>query len=492
MMAVRDATGRLGRDGFVERHGLWTDAQFAAALQAQRTVDTHGIELVRVSFPDQHGILRGKTLTRDAFEAALECGCSAPSTLVLKDTAHRTVYPVFQPDAVSGVPQLTGVADLVLVPDPTTFRVLPWAPKTAWTLCDIYFPDGSAVPFATRELYKRVLADLAERGYDHLIGLEVEFHVFRLEDPRLGLIDSGQPGEPPVVSVLTHGYQLLTDDQIDRVDDVIQLLRKGLSALNLPLRSLELELGPSQLEATFAPQPGLQAADDMVLFRSAVKQLCRRHGYHATFMSRPNLPNVASSGWHLHQSLVERATGENAFRASSDDFLALSSTGRQFLAGLLEHARGATVFTTPTVNGYKRFKPNSLAPDRIVWGVDNRGAMIRTLGDQGGDAMRLENRSGEPAANPYLYMASQVVAGLDGIDRELELEPATDSPYDVDAPRLPASLMEALDALRDDPLFARRFGQDFVNWIVDLKRSEVDRYLEAVTDWEQREYFDHF
>ena len=192
-MAVRDAAGRLGRGGFVERHELWTDAQFAAALQIQRVVDTQGIDLVRVSFPDQHGILRGKTLTTAAFGDALESGCNAPSTLVLKDTSHRTAYPVFRPHSVSGVPQLTGVADLVLVPDPTTFRVLPWARRTGWVLCDIYFPDGTPVPFSTRELYRRMLAELAERGYDHVVGLEVEFHVFRLDDPRMGIADTDNP-----------------------------------------------------------------------------------------------------------------------------------------------------------------------------------------------------------------------------------------------------------------------------------------------------------
>jgi glutamine synthetase len=491
-MAVRDAAGKLNRGGFVERHSLWTDAQFAAALQVQRVLDTHGIDLVRVSFPDQHGILRGKTLTTAAFEAALESGCTAPSTLVLKDTSHRTAYPVFRPHSVTGVPQLTGVADLVLVPDPTTFRVLPWAERTGWVLCDIYFPDGTAVPFSTRELYRRVLANLTERGLDHIVGLEVEFHVFRLDDPRLSPDDTGQPGSPPLVSPLTHGYQLLTEDQLDRMDEVVQLLSNGLTALDLPLRSLELEFGPSQLEATLAAQPGLDAADSMVLLRSAVKQLCRRHGYHATFMSRPHLPNIASSGWHLHQSLVDHETGENAFAAGPDEYAPLSKLGQSYLAGLLEHARAATVFGTPTVNGYKRFKPNSLAPDRIAWGIDNRGTMIRTVGTHGDPATRLENRSGEPAANPYLYMASQVVAGLDGVDRELDPDPATDDPYGVAAPALPASLGEALDALRDDGLFAERFGADFVSWYLELKRLELDRFLGTVTDWEQREYFDHF
>ena len=230
----------------------------------------------------------------------------------------------------------------------------------------------------------------------------------------------------------------------------------------------------------------------MVLLRSAVKQLCRRHGYHATFMSRPQLPNIASSGWHLHQSLVDRGTRANAFAAGPDDYALLSKVGQAYLAGLLEHARAATVFATPTINGYKRFKPNSLAPDRVAWGIDNRGAMLRTIGTHGDPATRIENRSGEPAANPYLYMASQVAAGLDGIDRDLVPDAATDAPYDAPAPRLPASLIEALDALAEDGLFADRFGPDFVSWYVELKRAEVERFLSTVTDWEQREYFDHF
>ena len=146
---------------------------------------------------------------------------------------------------------------------------------------------------------------------------------------------------------------------------------------------------------------GLMPADNMVLFRSAVKQICHRHGYHATFMCRPKLPNVVASGWHLHQSIVSRANGENAFMAK-DSGEVLSAFGRGYLGGLLQHARASTVFTTPTINGYKRYRSYSLAPDRAIWGRDNRGVMIRVLGGAGNPATRLENRIGEPAANPYL------------------------------------------------------------------------------------------
>jgi glutamine synthetase len=454
-----------GRAGFIERHGLWGDAQYAAAAQAQRVIDERGIELIRVCFADQHGLLRGKTLTREAFAAALRGGTTAPSSLVLKEMCGRSVYPVFDAPAL-GMAGLAGAGDMVLVPDPTTFRVLPWAPRTAWVLCDIHLRDGAPVTLSTRRVLRAQLDGLAMRGLEMVIGLEVEFHVLTPEGERLD-----------------RGGQLLLQDDVDPLDELVQVLRDGLVALDLPLLSIEHEMGPSQLEVTFGPQPALRAADDMVLCRSAIKQLCRRHGLHATFMCRPAVEGLVSSGWHVHQSLVESGTGRNAF-ADEDG---LSDLGRAYLAGLLAHARGATVFTTPTVNGYKRYRPMSLAPDRILWGEDNKGAMVRVVGDP---PSHLENRSAEPAANPYLAIAAQIVSGLDGVDSELELAAPTLRPYADEAPRLPASLMEALDELEADPVFAAGLGRDVVSWIAHLKRAEVTRYLEAVTDWEQREYYD--
>ncbi len=229
----------------------------------------------------------------------------------------------------------------------------------------------------------------------------------------------------------------------------------------------------------------------MVLFRSAVKQIARRYGYHATFMCRPKLPNVFASGWHLHQSIVSRDGGENAFMAK-DGGEALSPFGRFYLAGLLEHACASTVFTTPTINGYKRYRSYSLAPDRAIWGRDNRGVMIRVLGGAGDSATRLENRIGEPAANPYLYMASQILSGLDGVDRKLDAGPSADTPYETKAALLPKSLREAVFALQDDPFFRGAFGTEFVDYYVHIKNAEIERFQAEVSDWEHREYFEMF
>ena len=476
---------------FVERFGLWSEAQRDAAARLKRIVEEQKLEVIRFSFPDQHGILRGKTLVASEAIASLESGCSITTTMFAKDSSHRTVFPVFTAGGGFGRPEMQGAADALMVADPLSFRVLPWASATGWLLCDVYFADGRPVPFATRQLYRSVLAGLEARGYDFIAGLEVECHIFKLDDARMGQEDSGQPGQPPAVSLLSHGYQYLTEQRYDQMEPVLDIVRRDLLALGLPLRSIEIEFGPSQCEFTFKPTRGLEPADTMILLRSAVKQICRRHGYHATFMCRPKLPNVMASGWHLHQSVVERDSGDNVFMATTDGDV-LSAFGRHYLGGLLQHARPAAVFTTPTLNGYKRYRSYSLAPDRAIWGRDNRGVMIRVLGGSGDPATRLENRIGEPAANPYLYKASQILSGLDGVDRGLDPGPSADTPYETKAALLPKSLREAVAALREDAFFRRAFGAEFIDYYVHLKTAEIDRFEAEVSEWEQREYFEMF
>ncbi len=476
---------------FVARHALWSDEQGDAAARLRRIVEEQDLETIRLSFADQHGILRGKTLVASEALASLEDGCSITTTMLAKDTSHRTVFPVFTAGGGFGMKEMEGAADVLIVADPATFRVLPWSPRTGWLLCDIYFADGRPIPFSTRHVFRKVIDQLGKRGYDFVAGLEVEFHLFKLEDPRMAPEDAGQPGQPPQVSLLSHGYQYLTEQRYDLMEPALDIIRRDVIALGLPLRSVEVEFGPSQCEFTFAPRKGLLPADNMVLFRSAVKQIARRHGYHATFMCRPKLPNVFASGWHLHQSIAARGSGENAFMAKESGE-PLSEFGRCYLAGLLQHARASAVFSTPTINGYKRYRSYSLAPDRAIWGRDNRGVMIRVLGGPGDPATRLENRIGEPAANPYLYMASQVLAGLDGIDRKLEAPPSADTPYETKAALLPKSLREAVFALQEDNFFRNALGAEFVDYYVHIKNAEIERFQAEVSDWEHREYFEMF
>jgi glutamine synthetase len=476
---------------FVERFALWSPEQKDAAARVQRLVEERGLEVVRVAFPDQHGLLRGKTLMAGETAGAFANGVSITSSLFAKDTANKTVFPVWSAGGGFGLEAFEGAGDVVMIPDPATFRVLPWAHKTGWLLADVYLPDGRPVPYATRHILRAALARLAAAGYDYVAGLEVEFHVFRLEADRMWPEESGQPGKPPPVSILTQGYQYLSELRFDQLEPALEVIRRDILALGLPLRSVECEYGPSQCELTFQVQAGLEPADTMVLFRSAVKQICRRHGLHATFMCRPRIPNVMSSGWHLHQSLRDRKTGANAFVPVRAGDL-ISDTGRHFLAGLLAHARAGALFTTPTLNGYKRFRSHSLAPDRAVWGHDNRGVMVRVLGGAGDPATRLENRVGEPAANPYLYMAAQVLAGLDGLQRRLDPGPSADTPYEAKAELLPKSLGEAVAALRGDAFFSEVLGASFVDYLLTIKDAELARFQAEVTEWEQREYFEMF
>lgn len=479
-----------GAGSFVERHGLWTKEQHLEAKDLLSEFKTRNIEVVRFSFPDQHGILRGKTLTVDEAVKVLAEGVTLTTTLLAKDTSHKTAFPVFSRGGGFDMPEMQGGADFMIVADPTTFRVLPWLKNTGWLLCDAYFGNGKPVPFATRTILRDAVAKLDASGYELLTGLEVEFHVFKVTDPHMRPQDAGQPGEPPEVELLSHGYQYLTELRADLIEPVGELLRGHLQKLGLPLRSLEVEYGPSQFEFTFGPQTALLAADSMILFRSAVKQILRRNGYHGTFMCRPRIPNVMSSGWHLHQSLL-RPDGSNAFMPAEAG-AQLSPVGQHYLGGLLAHARGSSALSTPTINGYKRYRPNSLAPDRVLWARDNRGAMLRVLGGVSDPATRIENRVGEPAANPYLYFASQVYSGLDGIARKLDPGPSADTPYESKAEALPATLSEALSALRADDYLNQCLGRGFVDYFCRLKESEIARFNLEVTEWEHREYFEMF
>ena len=482
---------------FVEHHGLWIGEQKRQAKDAAQAIKKNKLELVRFSFADQHGVLRGKTLLAADALAAMESGVTMTTTLLAKDTAHKTAYPVFTPGGGFGMAEMQGAGDFVMVADPATFRVLPWAPNTGWLLCDIFFADGKPVPFSTRQILRDALAKLAAAGFDFRAGLEVEFHLFKLENPRLAPEDATWPPCAPEVSLLNQGYQYLTESRFDQLDAALAPIWRGVVALDMPLRSLEVELGPSQCEFTFRPQTGLAAADTMVLFRAAAKQIARRHGLFASFMCRPALPNLFSSGWHLHQSLLERGRNVNAFAGGERDG---SATGLYFLGGLLVHAHAAAAFTTPTVNGYKRYRPYTLAPDRAIWGRDNRGVMVRVLGAAGDPATRLENRVGEPAANPYLYIAAQIHAGLDGIAQRCDPGPSADTPYETKAQALPKNLGEALAALRADATFRKDFGAGFIDYYTRLKEAEFARFTaEAggetvgdVTAWEQNEYFDLF
>ena len=488
---------------FAQQCGLHNAARQSAIERTTQLIEASGVQLVRFAWCDLHGMLRCKTLVASKAIQAMMNGVGMVSTLLLKDSADRTAYQVFEgADAL----QLTGfefAGNVMLVADPASYQQLPWAPSTGWVQCQSWHADAQPIVFDTRRILQTALAKLAAQGYGMTCGLEVEFHIYKIKgdtaDNQLDARQADWPGPAPEVSMIHPGYHLLSEQWTDMADEPLRIVQHTAQALGLPLLSLEIELGPSQVEAVFEPTGALQAADNMVLFRSAVRQALWRAGYHATFMCRPPFPHIMSSGWHLHQSLTNLGTGINAFLR--DGLLAgstpdqaqhtLSAVGEHFLAGLLAHAHSMTAFCTPTINGYGRFQPNALAPQAAVWGRDNRGAMLRVIGGANDASTRIENRIGEPAANPYLYIASQIYAGLDGIQRQLTAPLATTSPYATGCAQLPNNLGAALQALAHDAGFAKAFGSDFIPYYTRIKQQEITRYEAAVDkgEWQRREYF---
>jgi len=485
---------------FIEQHALWSDEQRAQARELKKRLEREPLELVRIAWADPHGASRAKAVSLPVFLDALENGYNINVATTTLDSAGGRVFQSFTRGGGMGLDEMTGSPNLVVVPDPSTFRTLPWARGVGWVLCDEYFRDGKPFHFSSRHLLRRQLARLAQKKMALMVGLEVEWYLARVAEDGLSDEHVGTPGmrgRAIRTTPIEPGYSYHSETNMDLMQPVLGELARTYAALGLPLRSIENEWGPGQVECTFSAERALRTADDLLLFRTATRQVCRRLGCFATFMARPALKGYYASGWHLHQSLVDDA-GKNLFAASE----LLSPTGQSYLAGLLEHAAASTVFATPTVNGYRRFRPNSLAPDRAGWGFDHRGAMVRVLGGKGDPATRLENRVGEPAANPYLYIASQIVAGLDGIERKLQPGPRDDEPYTADRPLLPASLGQALNALEASALFRREFGEVFVDYYLKLKRNELGRYRKWLdenrateaepTEWEQNEYFDFF
>lgn len=484
----------VGHPSFVAEFGLWDDRQAAAAEQVEVELDE--VDLVRIVFCDPHGLARSKTVPASVFRSVLRNGMDFSAGPFLFDTGHAVAVD-FLADPGVGVDELLGAGDFVLVPDPRTFQVLPRTePRTAWVLGNEYLRDGSPHPLASRVVLRRVCAEYAKRDLAPVIGLEVEWYLTRLTGGPPGNAGNGfgLQGPAPAVEAMNPGYQFNLDSYYDSVAEVADPLAAMLMALGLPLRSIEHESGPGQLETTFGPMLALDAADAMLLFRTQVKQACRRRGYHASFMTLPRLESFDSSGWHLHQSVTSTKTNLNVFAADGNAQDTISPEGEAYVAGLLSRARELCLLSVPTVNGYRRLGPEfTLSPTSVNWRFEDRSAMVRVL--SGGSSTHVENRIGEPCANPYLAIASQLCAGLEGLDAGT---PANRATY----PALPRSLREALDAFRESSHAEKLLGTPLKTCLLKLKESEAarfDAWCEAqrpaaaeVTEWEHREYFGVF
>lgn len=484
----------VGRTSFVAEFGLWDDRQAAAAERVE--VELGEVDFVRVVFCDPHGLARSKTVPANVFRAVLRNGMDFSAGPFLFDTGHAVAVD-FLADSGVGVGELLGAGDFVLVPDPRTFQILPRTePRTAWMLGNEYLRDGSPHPLASRDVLRRVCAEYARRDLAPVIGLEVEWYLTRLTGGPPGNAGNGfgQQGAAPAVEAMNPGYQFNLDSYYDSVADVAEPLAAMLISLGLPLRSIEHESGPGQLETTFGPMLALDAADAMLLFRTQLKQSCRRRGYHASFMTLPRLESFDPSGWHVHQSVASTKTNANLFAVGGSAQDAISPEGEAYIEGLLSRAREFCLLSVPTVNGYRRMDPQfTLSPTSVNWRFEDRSAMVRVL--SGDSSTHVENRIGEPCANPYLAIAAQLHAGLEGLTRGI---PANRTTY----PALPRSLREALDAFRASSRAEELLGTPLKTCLMKLKESEASRFdawcaaerpaVGEVTEWEHREYFGVF
>lgn len=512
------ARGPAIEAAFARRSGAHSAARAEAAARVAQRLRDGDIRRVRLAWCDLHGVTRCKTLMPQAALRALDEGIGLAGTLALKDTSDRTALPVFDAQAAAALPGFANGANLVLLPDPGTFAMLPWSPQTAWMLGDAFHADASACEADTRRVLARQARRLREAGWTLRCGLEVEFHVYRLagDGGHLQPGDAAWPGPAPRVTLLHPGYRLLSEESADAAHEVLECVESTALGLGLPLASLEVEFGPSQFEAVFDAVDATRAADHMVLFRTALRQALARRGYLASFICRPPFASVMSSGWHLHQSVVD-AAGRNAFSLPAGGPVGgpggaglaaplggpggtgpaapgapgrtgLSPLGERWLAGLMAHAQGACLLGTPTANGYGRFRPGALAPTQVRWGQDDRAALLRVLADGGGPAARIENRLGEPAANPYLYIASQIASGLDGLERDASL---ADAEALHGGRPLPADLGQAIGAFEADAVLRAALGPTLCRALQAAKTQEWERRLRSgdPDEFDRREYF---
>src|SRR5580704_3278963 len=298
--------------GFIERHGLWTDDQRRQAGELKERIAKDNVRLVRLAWSDTHGHSRAKALTGSAFVAALTDGHNVNVATTTLDASGARTFNSFTRGGGFGIEEMSGSPNLTVIPDPSTFRVLPWAPGVGWVLGDEYFNNGVPFHFSARQLLRRGLRRLQDQGRACVVGLEVEWYLARVAQDHLeeeNVCIPGTRGVPIRTTPVEPGYSYHSESNLDLMQPVLSALADAYEAVGLPLRSIENEWGPGQVECTFAPRHALEASDNVVLFRTATRQICRRMGHFATFMCRPALKGYYASGWHLHQSLVDAASG---------------------------------------------------------------------------------------------------------------------------------------------------------------------------------------
>ncbi|GAB4439293.1 MAG: type I glutamate--ammonia ligase [Chloroflexi bacterium OHK40] len=404
----------------------------------------------------------------------------------LPDALDHGVW--FDGSAIEGFARIVE-SDMYLVPDLATYALIPWDQHeglaTARLICNIVTPDGKPFGGDPRFVLASVAQQAASLGFGFNVAPELEFFLFKTSPER-------------DVLPLPHDNAGYFDVSTDQATLIRRQMVRALHGLGISVEAAHHEVAAGQHEIDLRYDEALRAADHTVTARVTLKAIAQINGLYATFMPKP-FAHVNGSGMHVHQSLVDLVTGQNAF-ADPDDPYGLSATARHFIAGLLAHARGMCALLAPLVNSYKRLVPGFEAPVYISWGRTNRSALVRVPRITGGrhQSTRVELRCPDPSCNPYLAYAAMLAAGLDGIRRKLPLrEAAEEDLFHVD-PRargltmLPSSLGAALDALREDEVIQQAIGPYALERFLDAKQQEWESYRAYVSAWEVERYLSIF
>jgi glutamine synthetase len=428
-----------------------------------RTVEERDVRFVRLWFTDVLGFLKSFAIPSEELEVAFDEGVG------------------FDGSAIQGFARVQE-ADMIAHPDPTTFQILPWRPEShgvARMFCDIANPDGTPFEGDPRSVLRRQLRRAQDMGFTFYANAEIEFFLFSsADDPQP--LDRGS-------------YFDLTPQDVG--SEFRRHTIQYLEQMGISVHSSHHEVAPSQHEIDLRFADGLTMADNIMTFRLAVKEVAQEHGVYATFMPKP-IQGEWGSGMHTHMSLFEG--DRNAFFDAADE-VHLSKTGKAFIAGILAHARDMTAVTNQWVNSYKRLIPGYEAPVFVVWGRQNRSALVRlpSYKPEKEQSTRIEYRAPDAACNPYLFLAVALAAGLDGIERELELSPeAQDDIYAMSVEErralgiqnLPDTLEDALALMEGSELLASALGEHVFEWFLRNKHEEWEEYKAYVTPFELNRY----
>jgi glutamine synthetase len=431
---------------------------------------------VKIAGVDLDGVLRGKYVSLDKFASVAGAGLGFCDVVFGWDLADE----LYDNAQVTG--WHTGYPDLQARVDLSTARMIPWEPATAAFLLDFVMPDGSDYAPSPRALLRRVGHRARSMGFLPKFGSEYEFFIFK-ETPTSARAKGFQNLEPLDPGMF--GYSWLRTSQSS---DLVHALLDGCNAFGLEVEAFHTETGPGVYETAIHYDVLEPAGDKSVLFKSAVKEICARHGLTACFMSKPSARLPGCSG-HVHQSLWTLDGGRNTFhdpRAPE----AMSTTLRHYLGGQLKLMPELTALYWPTINSYKRSVENTWAPTCATWGRENRTCALRVIGTEA-RTTRVEFRLLGADMNPYVGMAASLAAGLWGIEHRVEPgEPVTGNAYRIEAAPLPRNLRDAIGLLDRSTVARELLGEEFVDHYLRTRTWEVRQYERAVTTWELERYFE--